>query len=202
MANSRNDGLAGTQAWAPVAQAAQGIHRALVHLSGNLARASGGLQLPSAPLPTRRQLAAPLSSARARTSSDGRLCSHVSGLSAAGFATIEASSARGQGARGAMEVAGLAVARPGGPVSREELGRATWTLLHTTAAQFPEKPTRRQQRDAKQLVGAVLPSAVSVCTMPVHPSVYIAPPPPLPSSSPFPISSASGSALLFPQAAP
>jgi hypothetical protein len=41
-----------------------------------------------------------------------------------------------------------------GPVSREELGRATWTLLHTLAAQYPEKPTRQQRRDAKRLVTA------------------------------------------------
>lgn len=40
----------------------------------------------------------------------------------------------------------------GGGVTREELGRATWTLLHATAAQFPERPTRRQQRDARQMV--------------------------------------------------
>eukprot|EP00250_Pteridium_aquilinum_P006242 c16201_g1_i1 orf=43-993(+) len=38
------------------------------------------------------------------------------------------------------------------PASKEVLGRATWTLLHTLAAQFPEKPTRQQQRDAKELM--------------------------------------------------
>ena len=41
----------------------------------------------------------------------------------------------------------------GGPVTREDLGRATWTLLHTLAAQFPGKPSRQQRKDAKQLVG-------------------------------------------------
>ena len=41
----------------------------------------------------------------------------------------------------------------GGPVTREELGQATWTLLHTLAAQFPEQPSRQQRKDAKQLVG-------------------------------------------------
>ena len=39
-----------------------------------------------------------------------------------------------------------------GTTSKEELGRATWTLLHTLAAQFPETPTHSQQRDAQQLV--------------------------------------------------
>uniref|UniRef100_A0A7R9VKP3 Sulfhydryl oxidase n=1 Tax=Chlamydomonas euryale TaxID=1486919 RepID=A0A7R9VKP3_9CHLO len=35
---------------------------------------------------------------------------------------------------------------------KAELGRATWTLLHTLAAQLPDRPTRQQQRDAKGLV--------------------------------------------------
>lgn len=39
-----------------------------------------------------------------------------------------------------------------GPASKEVLGRATWTFLHTLAAQFPEKPTREQQRDVKELM--------------------------------------------------
>lgn len=38
------------------------------------------------------------------------------------------------------------------PVSKEELGRSTWVFLHTLAAQFPERPTRQQQRDARTLV--------------------------------------------------
>jgi len=38
---------------------------------------------------------------------------------------------------------------------KAELGRATWTLLHMLAAQFPEKPTRQQQRDAKELIGCL-----------------------------------------------
>jgi hypothetical protein len=37
-------------------------------------------------------------------------------------------------------------------VTREELGRATWVFLHTLAAQFPERPTRQQQRDARSLM--------------------------------------------------
>eukprot|EP00898_Chlorokybus_atmophyticus_P001282 jgi/Chlat1/2154/Chrsp17S02731 len=36
--------------------------------------------------------------------------------------------------------------------TKEELGRSTWTLLHTLAAQFPERPTKQQQRDAKELI--------------------------------------------------
>ncbi|GLI59953.1 hypothetical protein VaNZ11_002007 [Volvox africanus] len=35
---------------------------------------------------------------------------------------------------------------------KAEVGRATWTLLHTLAAQFPDRPTRQQQRDARTLV--------------------------------------------------
>ena len=40
----------------------------------------------------------------------------------------------------------------GGTVTREEVGRAAWTFLHTLAAQHPERPTRQQQRDARNLV--------------------------------------------------
>eukprot|EP00879_Flechtneria_rotunda_P007686 GHRR01008059.1.p1 GENE.GHRR01008059.1~~GHRR01008059.1.p1 ORF type:complete len:220 (+),score=76.94 GHRR01008059.1:571-1230(+) len=40
-------------------------------------------------------------------------------------------------------------------VTKEELGRATWTFLHTLAAQFPARPTRQQQRDARQLVDSL-----------------------------------------------
>ncbi|RWR77997.1 FAD-linked sulfhydryl oxidase ERV1 isoform X2 [Cinnamomum micranthum f. kanehirae] len=42
--------------------------------------------------------------------------------------------------------------QPAMPVSKEELGRATWTLLHTLAAQFPDHPTRQQRRDVKELM--------------------------------------------------
>ncbi|KAG5391440.1 hypothetical protein IGI04_021403 [Brassica rapa subsp. trilocularis] len=38
-----------------------------------------------------------------------------------------------------------------GPVTKEELGKATWTFLHTLAAQYPEKPTRQQKKDILSL---------------------------------------------------
>ncbi|CAO2842083.1 unnamed protein product [Amaranthus hypochondriacus] len=38
------------------------------------------------------------------------------------------------------------------PVTKEELGRATWTFLHTLAAQYPEHPTRQQKKDVKELM--------------------------------------------------
>ncbi|KAJ4966888.1 hypothetical protein NE237_018737 [Protea cynaroides] len=38
------------------------------------------------------------------------------------------------------------------PLTKEELGRATWTLLHTIAAQFPDHPTKQQRRDVKELM--------------------------------------------------
>jgi FAD-linked sulfhydryl oxidase len=38
------------------------------------------------------------------------------------------------------------------PVTKDDLGRASWVFLHTLAAQFPEHPTRQQQRDARQLM--------------------------------------------------
>ncbi|EOA38525.1 hypothetical protein CARUB_v10010320mg, partial [Capsella rubella] len=39
-----------------------------------------------------------------------------------------------------------------GPVTKEDLGRATWTFLHTLAAQYPEKPSRQQKKDVKELM--------------------------------------------------
>ncbi|TYI99883.1 hypothetical protein E1A91_A13G048500v1 [Gossypium mustelinum] len=46
----------------------------------------------------------------------------------------------------------LLVKKPVAPVTKEELGRATWTFLHTLAAQYPERPTRQQKKDVKQLM--------------------------------------------------
>eukprot|EP00878_Enallax_costatus_P017384 GHUV01018258.1.p1 GENE.GHUV01018258.1~~GHUV01018258.1.p1 ORF type:complete len:161 (+),score=65.21 GHUV01018258.1:507-989(+) len=40
-------------------------------------------------------------------------------------------------------------------VTREELGRSTWVFLHTLAAQFPEHPSRQQQKDARQLIDSL-----------------------------------------------
>jgi hypothetical protein len=39
-----------------------------------------------------------------------------------------------------------------GNMTKELLGQSTWTFLHTLAAQYPERPTRKQQIDTKQLV--------------------------------------------------
>ncbi|XP_059447543.1 FAD-linked sulfhydryl oxidase ERV1 [Corylus avellana] len=38
------------------------------------------------------------------------------------------------------------------PITKEELGTATWTFLHTLAAQYPDNPTRQQKRDVKELM--------------------------------------------------
>ncbi|GIL83190.1 hypothetical protein Vretimale_11420 [Volvox reticuliferus] len=48
--------------------------------------------------------------------------------------------------------ANTATAVAAAAAAKAEVGRATWTLLHTLAAQFPDRPTRRQQRDARTLV--------------------------------------------------
>lgn len=48
-----------------------------------------------------------------------------------------------------------------GSVTKEHLGQCTWTFLHTLAAQYPERPTRRQKHDTRQLV-SVLPGVPTV----------------------------------------
>ncbi|KAM3230287.1 hypothetical protein ACQJBY_060843 [Aegilops geniculata] len=40
-------------------------------------------------------------------------------------------------------------------LTKEEVGRATWMLLHTIATQFPDEPTRQQKRDAKELMALI-----------------------------------------------
>ena len=42
-----------------------------------------------------------------------------------------------------------------GPVTREDLGRSTWLLLHTLAAQYPERPSKQQRKDVAALVSAL-----------------------------------------------
>lgn len=39
-----------------------------------------------------------------------------------------------------------------GGTTNEDLGRATWTLLHTLAAQLPEKPSKQQRKDLCTLI--------------------------------------------------
>ncbi|XP_020523937.1 FAD-linked sulfhydryl oxidase ERV1 isoform X2 [Amborella trichopoda] len=46
----------------------------------------------------------------------------------------------------------LLVKQSAKPSTKEEVGRATWTLLHTIAAQLPERPTKQQKRDVKELM--------------------------------------------------
>ena len=42
-----------------------------------------------------------------------------------------------------------------GPPTKEELGRAGWTLLHTMAAVFPDQPSRSSVRAAEQFMRAL-----------------------------------------------
>ncbi|KAF9006006.1 ERV/ALR sulfhydryl oxidase domain-containing protein, partial [Cyathus striatus] len=44
---------------------------------------------------------------------------------------------------------------PNCPPDVEQLGRATWTFLHTTAAYYPEKPTPNQRANMLALLGSL-----------------------------------------------
>ncbi|CAL5194497.1 unnamed protein product [Lathyrus oleraceus] len=47
-------------------------------------------------------------------------------------------------------------------VTKEDLGRATWTFLHTLAAQYPDNPTRQQKKDVKELYRSCLECTLAV----------------------------------------
>lgn len=48
-----------------------------------------------------------------------------------------------------------AAARAAARVTREDVGRATWTLLHSVAAAYPDRPTRAQRGAAAALVSSL-----------------------------------------------
>lgn len=41
------------------------------------------------------------------------------------------------------------------PLDKDELGRASWSLFHTMAAYYPEKPTNEEQLQMKNLINSL-----------------------------------------------
>lgn len=54
----------------------------------------------------------------------------------------------------------------GGAVTNAVLGRSTWTLLHSVAAVYPENPSKRQQKDVKNLIESL--ARMYPCTVCAH----------------------------------
>ncbi|CAM6090981.1 unnamed protein product [Calypogeia fissa] len=81
------------------------------------------------------------------------LSSEQNRIQFAGSPSIESSTTYGNPSESLLESLVHNEVSSGSAVSKEDLGRATWTFLHTLAAQFPEHPTKQQQRDAKDLMG-------------------------------------------------
>ena len=120
--------------------AVAGLQANCLQFGANLARLQQ--QAASGLARLQQQARAPAPAAR-RRSAGGLPVASLS--SAAAAPTSEPSSWSG----------GSAGAASSSTASREEVGRATWTFLHTLAAQYPEHPTRQQKRDARNLVGGM-----------------------------------------------
>uniref|UniRef100_A0A383WB31 Sulfhydryl oxidase n=1 Tax=Tetradesmus obliquus TaxID=3088 RepID=A0A383WB31_TETOB len=124
------------------AEPLQGVGAAFQGMQRNMQRFADGLARPGPPgasLQASVTLAAsPAASGQLRPGSSSSTPRHLD--AAALHASSSSSSKQQHGSK---------------PTSKEDLGRATWTFLHTLAAQFPEHPTRQQQRDARQLIDSL-----------------------------------------------
>lgn len=65
-------------------------------------------------------------------------------------AAVRAYASSGGGAGGPTPFAYM---HSGLPLNRREVGRAAWGFLHTMAAWFPERPTRRQREGMEAFLG-------------------------------------------------
>ena len=86
-----------------------------------------------------------------------RMCATTSvlvALGAGGAAGASAGARRSRRAKPACATTAMAsesaISTAG--TSNEDLGRATWTLLHTLASQLPERPSKQQRKDLHTLV--------------------------------------------------
>lgn len=56
------------------------------------------------------------------------------------------------------------------PLSREELGRASWALLHTMAAKYPDDPTPAQQTAMRNIIDGMYVTVIHSFTY-IHDSL-------------------------------
>ena len=138
-----------------IGSALQGMQHNLQQLANNLPKPPGQNQNQTQRAPSTYIGAAPQSVTMSSSSSStlAPFQGHVSQQAVPSLAQQPAAAAAAAAAGGAAR--GRGKQQQVQAVTKEELGRATWVFLHTLAAQFPERPTRQQQRDARQLVDSL-----------------------------------------------
>lgn len=75
------------------------------------------------------------------------------------------------------QLTGLPPAYSGCPLDRNEVGNSSWDLLHTMAANYPERPTQEQQRRMKEFIEALALFYPCVhCALDFQSSIKVSPP--------------------------
>lgn len=143
----------------PWAAAVAGLQRNAAQLGDNLQRSVQRMMHAKRVRPQAEQQASQRRPFSASLASVSQAANAAAGAAAI---VVAAAAAPPPAAAPATAWSGGSHGSGGGTVSKEEVGRATWTFLHTLAAQYPERPSRRQKTDARNLVRG-LPCGLPCC---------------------------------------